>query len=274
MAGCLTKKPDPIHAPVVAPAGPATAAVAPAIVASQDAAKEVLSKIAASAVAIAEINSGQPAGPRTTGVANEAAIIAASAGVPTDTDRLAAAQRAQIVAEGKTAEIAAAYKKASSEADAAKAREVAAQAALVSAQNAAEVEQAAQAAKFQKQLDSMASDANARIAKVQKDADDKIRAEQTRWVTIIFFGLSALCLTGGIVVLLCASSVPMFGPKAGFALIGSSLALGGVGIAINQIQNFLYAHPWVVGLTIAVVLSALAIAVGLVYSNHQHAKNP
>lgn len=143
--------------------------------------------------------------------------------------------------------------------------------ALAAAQSAAAAEQAALKAHYQAELDTLTATANARVAAARKAGEDKARAEQNHWVTIIFFSLSALGVAGGIVVLVTASSIPMFGPKAGFALVGAGIGLACVGIAITQIQNFLYNHPWFVGVTAAVCLSALAVAGGLMWANHHHA---
>lgn len=287
VAGCKHVEP-PLKAAVVAPTGPATAAAAVAVMNEQAAAAAqaaaqaaVLSKIAASAGAITEINSGQPPGPRTDGVANEAGIIVALTGEPVSADRFAASERARIVAEGKAAEIAQAYATATSEAaqlkaqvNATQAALAAAQAALANAQQAAAAEQANLKAKYQAALDQLAKEGNERVAAAIKAGEDKARAEMNHWVTIIFFGFSALFIAGGIVILLTAVSIPMFGPKAGFAIIGAGLGLSAVGIAINQIQNFLYNHPWIVGSAVAACLIAAAVAGGMIWSNHHHAAKP
>lgn len=281
---CKTEQPT-LKAAVVAPTGPATAAAVVAVASAQTAVvtqqvaqTAVLSKIAASAGAIAEINSGQPPGPRTDGVANEAGIIVALAGEPVSADKFAASERARIVAEGKVADIAKAYAAAQTDAQQAKARVDAATAALeaaqvslANAQKAAAEEQANLKAKYQASLDQLAADGNARVAAAVKAGEDKARAEQSHWVTIIFFGLSGICIAGGIVVLVTATSIPMFGPKAGFALIGAGAGLATLGIAITQLQNFLYNHPWVVGATVATCLVGIAIAGGLMWANHHHA---
>lgn len=283
ICGCETKE-LPLNAGVVAPVGQATAAAVVAVTTQQSAAAgqhvaeaAVLSKVSASAGAIREINAGQPPGARTDGVANEADIILALAGEPVSADKFAASERARIVAEGKADAIAKAYAAAQTDAQQLRAKADAAQAALevatarlAAAQQAAAAEQAELQKKYQAALDKLAADGNARVAAAVKAGEDKARAEQNHWVTIIFFGLSAVCIAGGIVVLVTTTSIPMFGPKAGFALIGAGAGLAGLGIAITQLQNFLYNHPWVVGATVATCLVGIALAGGLMWANHHH----
>lgn len=271
--GCKTDGVKLLTPPVVAPAGPATAAVDPAVKKDQDAHAAALSKISAAAGNIVVLNTGQPTGPKTDGVNNEAVLIVDLAGQPTAADRLAASERARIVAEGDAAKIAAAYAKATTEADVLKADAKRAKDDLATAQDAAKAEQAAQAAKFQDAFNKQAKDANDRILAIQREAEQRAKAEQTKWVTIIFFGVGALFIAGGIVVLVTAASVPMFGPKAGFGIIGAGVGLSGVGIVINQVQNFLFNHPWVVGTGVFICIAAFLLACGLMISNYLHHKD-
>jgi hypothetical protein len=259
-----------IKAPVVAPAGDATKAVPGAIAVGQQAEAERFSKVAASAEAIVAINAGQPAGARTDGVTAEAELIKRTAGAPSDADRIAALERARTVAEGKAADIAAAYTTARSAADIAKAKADAAEQALTAALAAAATEQEAQRARLQQEMDRIATEANARVAAAVKAGLDEARAWQRRVVTILTFGLGALLIAGGVVVTMTATSIPMFGPKAGLGLIGAGGALVVLGIIITQVQNFIEDHPWITGIFLGTCGLATAIAVSLMYANHKH----
>lgn len=261
--------------PVVAPVGPATAAVDPAIAATikaqegQLAANQaVLSKVSASAGAITSINSGQPIGPRTDGIAGEATLIRSVAGEPTAADALAASERARIVAEGKAADIAKAYASAAQQAQEAAKALVSTQAALDSAnaalsaqQASAKAEQATQAASLQRTIDKIQADANARVAA----AESKTRTIQQA----ILFGLGAILFAGGMVVLLGMASIPSFGPRAGFALLAAGAGLIAVGVVVSTVQTFLDRHPWVVGTAIGVCAILTTVAACLVYGNHK-----
>ncbi len=263
-----------IPAPIVAPAGPASQAVGPAITAVGAEHAAALSKIAASAGAIREINAGQPEGPRTDGVANETDLIQELAGQPKPEDQLAASERARIVAEGKADEIAKAYAKATSEAAQQRAKADAATAALEQARAAAAAEQASLQAKYQAEINRLVAEANARVAAAVKEAQDKARAEQRRMITLLTFGIGALLIAGGVVVLMTSTSVPMFGPKAGFSLIAAGGVLVGLGITITQIQNFLELHPWVTGWALGISAVGAVTAAVLMYANQQHASAP
>ena len=70
--------------------------------------------------------------------------------------------------------------------------------------------------------------------------------------------------------MLTASTVPMFGPKAGFALLGAGGGLITVGIIINQVQNFFDAHPYIIGGAVIVCILGAGTAIVLMYSNHLH----
>jgi uncharacterized membrane protein YidH (DUF202 family) len=262
--------PTPITAPVVAGAGEAARAVPAAIDSERAAAGERLSRVAASAEAITAINSGQPASARTDGVAAEAGLILRTAGQPSDVDRLAALDRARLVAEGRATDIAAAYAHASTDAALARTRAEAAEKALTSALAAAAVEQEAQRARLQQELDRIAAEANARVEAATRRAHEEARAWQRKLITIITFGFGVLLIAGGFVVQFTAASIPMFGPKAGIILIGAGGLLVVLGILITQIQNFLDDHPWVTGAFLIVCSLAVVASVALMYANHKH----
>jgi hypothetical protein len=279
LSGCALFKSTPPTVTVVAPAGPATEKQGAVIdehltklLAATDAASSALSKASASASAISTINGGQPAGPRTDGVANEAKLIQTVAGEPSAADKLAAAERARIVAEGKADEIAKAYAKADSAALQAnkelvdtKTALAASNAALAAAKAQAEAEQATLTAKLQAHENQLAADADARV----KAAEAKAAADARRLQTWIYSGGGAALVALGIFVMVFASSFPMFGPKAGLSLIGSGLGL----IAIGQLLAELERHPWVIWAGVTVAICGLVAAVALIYSNHAHAQD-
>jgi len=281
LPGCAWFKASPPQTvTVVAPVGPDTKLETEAInahLAKTDQAVAqfggALSKVSASAGAIKTINSGQPAGPRTDGVAGEAGLIQSIAGEPTPADALAASERARIVAEGKAADIAKAYSDANSKAvEAQKALTdtqtalKASDAALVAAKAAAATEQESLAAKLQARFTQAQKDADARVAA----AVAKAQAEQQKLITWIFFGGGAALFAGGLAILLLASSVPLFGPKAGISVMGA----GGGLIFIGMVMNELNKHPWILWIAISLCVAAVAGAVGLMISNQHHQASP
>lgn len=260
----------PIKAPVVAPLGAAAMAVPGAIETVKGAEADKLSKVAASAEAIAVLNGGQPAGPRTEGVAAEADLIRRVAGPAAEADRMAALERAAAKAEGRAEEAVKLYALASTEADMAKAKAAAAERALASAVRSAAVEQEAQRARLQQELDRITAEANARV----NAANEAWRAWQRKLITLLTFGLGVALITGGIVVQITAASIPMFGPKAAMALIISGGALVALGVVITQIQNFLEEHPWVTGAFLGLGALSAVVAGALMYANHKHRPVP
>lgn len=282
MDGCaIFHRTAPVIQTVVAPAGPATQAQAGAIddhITKVDlagkAAVAALSKAAAAAGAIITINSGQPAGSLTEGVANEARLIEEIAGVPSEPDRLAAAERARIVAEGDLVKIAKAYagaqeqaQKASKDLSDARASLDASNKALGEAKAAALAEQQGQKAKLQAALDQKDRDADARVAAAQA----KAKADQRKLLTWIFFGGAAALTALGIAVLFLGAQVPMFGPKAGLALLAAGVGLAALGTIINVVQNFADQHPTAIWISLMGTMASAAIGLGIMISNHHHA---
>jgi hypothetical protein len=232
-----------------------------------------LSKVSANADAITNINSGQPPGNRTDGVASEAKLIKTEAGEPTPEDKAAAALRAQTVAEGNAQKIAALYATAQTEAQQAKDRADKAQAALDAANTAlaAVPQQIADAiakaqADAQKKSDQAFADQKAQYEQQLADAKSSAR----KWQLAIFYGVGALLLAGGVVVLIAAVNVPMFGPRAGFALMGAGGILIAAGIAVSAVENYIDQHPWIIGTGLGAVALLIVVALVLMYANHQH----
>lgn len=275
-SGCaLFTKPQAIT--VVAPSGPATNSESSAItdhLAKTDAALSAftssMSKVSASAGSIRTINSGQPTGPRTTGVDGEGALIQAVAGQPSQSDAVEAATRSAIVAQGNASDIAKAYANAQTAALQAQKQLgdtqvalTASNAALVKAKAEAAAEQASLSASLQARIDKIQADANAKVTAAQAKAESDSR----KLITWIFFGGGALLFAAGLAILFFASSVPMFGPKAGMAVMAS----GGGLIFIGMVMNELAKHPWILWAGISLCIASAAIAVGLIVSNNGHA---
>ena len=264
-------QPKPV-APPVAPVGPVPSVATVPVNTELNAAKEKIaadqsdkSKMAANAEAITSMNSGQPPGARTEGVKQEAALIKTVAGEPTPEDRAAAAKRAQVVAEGNAQAIATQYASAQVEAKTQKTRADKAESDLATANTAlAAVPQQIADAIAKAQVEAQKK-SDAAFAAVQKQADDRVAD-----ALAIFYGVGALLLAGGVVVLVAAVNVPMFGPRAGFALMGAGGILIAVGVAVSAVQTFIDQHPWIVGAGLGTVGLLVVVAVVLIYSNHQH----
>ena len=264
-------QPKPV-APPVAPVSPVPSVATVPVNTELNAAKEKIaadqsdkSKMAANAEAITSMNSGQPPGARTEGVKQEAALIKTVAGEPTPEDRAAAAKRAQVVAEGNAQAIATQYASAQVEAKTQKTRADKAESDLATANTAlAAVPQQIADAIAKAQVEAQKK-SDAAFAAVQKQADDRVAD-----ALAIFYGVGALLLAGGVVVLVAAVNVPMFGPRAGFALMGAGGILIAVGVAVSAVQTFIDQHPWIVGAGLGTVGLLVVVAVVLIYSNHQH----
>lgn len=271
LTGCVHR---PQSVTVVAPSGPATQAQDSAItdhLARLDAALSqtgaAFSRVSASAGAIQTINAGQPAGARTTGVTGEASLIQAVAGQPTEADRMEASERARIVAEGKAEDIAKQY--ASAQTAALQAQKAlgdtqlaltASNAALVKAKADAQIEQAKATTALQARIDAIQKQANDQV----KAAQDKASAESRKLITWIFFGGGALLFAGGLAILFFASSIPMFGPKAGVAVSAAGAGLIFIGMVLNELAK----HPWILWTGISLCIASAAVAVGLIISNN------
>jgi len=239
LAACATAPTTP--GTVVAPAGPATAQLANDVTnhiaktgdeMAADAA--VLSKVAASAGAIHTINAGQPAGPRTDGVENEAKLIQAVAGEPSAADKLAASERARIVAEGKADEIAKAYATAQTAAAIAakelgetKTALATSEAALAKANADAAAEQATLAAKLQAHEDALKKAADARVAKVQDEARKAWMAK----INYVLLGLGGLFLIAAVANAFLTNGLGL--GKSGILAVGSAVAFT-LDYALNQ----------------------------------------
>ena len=273
-------QPKPV-APPVAPVGPVPSVATVPVNTELNAAKEKIaadqsdkSKMAANAEAITSMNSGQPPGARTEGVKQEAALIKTVAGEPTPEDRAAAAKRAQVVAEGNAQAIATQYASAQVEAKTQKTRADKAESDLATANTAlAAVPQQIADAIAKAQVEAQKKSDAAFAAVQKKQADDRVAdAESTarKWQLAICYGVGALLLAGGVVVLVAAVNVPMFGPRAGFALMGAGGTLIAVGVAVSAVQTFIDQHPWIVGAGLGTVGLLVVVAVVLIYSNHQH----
>ena len=272
-------QPKPVQPPV-APVGPvpnvATVPVTNDLTtqtADQAAKKAVLSKVSASAGAIDTINQGQPPGPRTDGVKGETVLIKTLTGPPTTEDQLAAEQRARIVAEGKADEIAKAYHQAQSDADAQKSRADKAESDLKTANDdLAKVPDRIAAAIKDAQAEAQKK-SDAAFAQVKADADRRVAEANsaTRKLQLaIFFGFGALLFAVGVVVLLTAAQVPMFGPKAGFGLMGAGAGLIAIGVVVSEVQNFIDQHPWIIGAGLGLVGALVVAAAALMFANHHH----
>lgn len=277
LAGCQ----HPVPVQVSAAPGPKAAAVDSALVGEVAALKDsVLTGKATAASAAGNVYGAQkalaavnPEQPAKSAAGQELELAQQKLPAPSAEDQLAAEKRVTAILSGKLEEAAGLYKTATAEANAQKAkadlqaRDIAERDAAIQKLHAdAEAERAANAATLKKAFD----DKDAALAKVKSDYERKLKSARDRWVTGIFFGLGGLLVAGGIVVLLTATTVPMFGPRAGFALVGAGAGLIGFGIAINQAENFLDAHQWITGLGLGVVAMAAVAGLILMYANHQH----
>lgn len=117
------------------------------------------------------------------------------------------------------------------------------------------------------------------IARKQEESDHAAALEKAReegqeainkLTAYIFFGITAVCMLGGVAVLILAGTYPMFGSKAAFGLFGAATVSAITGVGILQLIKQIEHHPailWVGGGSIVAIL----IGVGaLLYANHSH----
>lgn len=218
-----------------------------------------------------------PDQPAKDAVGQELSLASEKLPPPSVEDQLLAEKRVTAILTGKLEEAKALYGNAAAEAAALKAKTDAftkaiadKDAEIAALKTKAETERIAQAKDLQAKFDAK----EAQIKQAVKDAQDQAKKEQRRWITGIFFGLGAIMFAGGVVVLVTAGSVPMFGPKAGFALMGAGGSLITLGIIITQIENFFELHPWIVGGSLIAIALAVVVALSLLWSNHHHDTNP
>lgn len=277
LSGCSLFRSKPPQT-IVAPTGQATQQAAAAVNQQQQATTTAtaattaaLSQAAAAASNIGQFNQANPASPQKDGINGEVQNIKAVTGEPSAADKIAAAERARTVAEGNSATIAKMYEDSKATAAAAGQQLVDARAALEAAnrkitatQMAASEEQKTLAAKFQGQIDKVQSDADARV----QAAEDKAKKDERRLQFWIFVGGGAACISLGIFVIVFASSLPMFGPKAGGGLILAGLGL----IATGKALDFIESHPWIVYTGLGLSAACAIAAIALIYANHHHAR--
>lgn len=99
---------------------------------------------------------------------------------------------------------------------------------------------------------------NATLAKKLADALEK----GDFYIRIGGYALSALLVAAGVASFWLQAQLAFLGPKVGLALISA----GGSVFAMMQAYDFTKDNPWVVGLTLALVLVAGVLA----YANHWH----
>lgn len=181
-------------------------------------------------------------------------VVRSLAGPATDKDRADALALVVKAQSGKLVEAQDGWAKARNDADLKNAE-------IAALKTKIEQEKASAAAEMERRL---------------KEAGEKAASERKRLMTIIFFGLGALGVAGGVVIMVLSANPvyaanPLVGPKAGFAAIGAGLSLIGTGIAVNAIEKALDNHPWIVA-SGAGIAAVLAVAAGaFIYANHNHA---
>jgi hypothetical protein len=262
--------PPPIKPPVVAPMGPAAAAVPPAVTAADKPADSVLSKISAAAGVIGSLNAGQPPSPATQGVQGEAAGIQQLAGPPTAEDKAAADERERTVRAGNLAKINLLYQQ---EHDANVGLRVAADEARAARDKAisdAKAEAETNRKSFQTEIDRITREANERVNSAAVKAKAEADAKLNFWLQIGSFGLGILCL----VLAAAATQFAVYAPFLGPNIIRLLAAAGGtlivIGLLIRAVDRFVDQHPYIFWASLLTVVLAIVGALLLAWSNHHH----
>lgn len=264
-------KPAPIAAPVVAPAGPATVAVAPAVAEAGKAQAAINSKISAAAGVILDLNATQAAGPATAGIEGEASGIKQLAGEPTAEDQAAALKRKATDLAGDLAKITGQYQHEHDANVSLRTRAELAEKTRDDAIAAAKLEQESQRVKFQAEIDRITAAANARVASAALEAKAEQDAKINFWLQIGSFGLGVVFCIGAVAAGQFAVAAPFLGPniiRCLWAIGGGLIALG---LLIRSVDRFIDAHPYLFyGLLIGMAVALVAAAI-LAWSNHHHA---
>lgn len=254
-SGCPANKP----VTVIAPVGPAVAAVKPATDATLVEKNSQLSRVSASAGVIEDVNATQPPGAATEGVKNEAGLIKAIAGPSSPEDEAKALQRKNTVLSGDLSKIKDLYVTANTEARAQKDRADKAEAALRDAQAAAATEQAANAEKLKAQIKAINDAADARVQAV-KDEERKAWMRQLNWVLL---GLGSL---------LILTSVANAWLTSGTGLAKSGILAGGAALCFGL--DYVLNSQWFVYVAIgSVILTVLGVGIWAYLEYKAHLKD-
>lgn len=100
------------------------------------------------------------------------------------------------------------------------------------------------------------------VAKAEARAD-KAEEKSNTAVKIALFLVSGLITAAGVVIALTGAQIPLFGPKAGFAVASGGAAM----FALTIAYDWCLKHPTWVGIGLAVIFAS---ALGMMYSNFHH----
>ena len=102
---------------------------------------------------------------------------------------------------------------------------------------------------------------NARLVKDLASAHEKT----DRVIRLGGYALAALLTAAGVASFFLAAQLPMLGPRIGIALVAAGASV----FAMVQAYEWTKAHPWVTGITLALLLVAAVLA----YANQLHARS-
>lgn len=240
---CATLTPQSCSKPTPPPA---TVPSAPKLEAQQG---DNLSRIAAAANAQGKAIATLPASNAKAAIEGENAVIQARAGEAKPKDQADADARVIAALNGQLAEANAAWAKALETATADKQR-------IAELEQSVDREQKAAAEELRRQL------AAARSEATQKEQ---------LYVSLLLFGLGALCIVAAFLIGQMAVTIPQFGPRAavGFGLAGATLIA--VGIGLRVVSRMIDEHPYVFWGSILFAVLAAVVGGALIYANHKHA---
>jgi hypothetical protein len=241
LTGCSLFKATPPAPP------PSQVVSAPILTAAQD---KSLSKISASNSGIVRALGPLPDSAPKAAAIGETTVIALQAGEASASDLKAAYERVDAGLRGDLAS-------ANALLDAARAEAVTDKAKIEALEAKVKAEQSAASIELQRQLAAARDEA-------RKEAD----MQQRKIAAYIFYGGAFLLGAAAAVVLFTASSVPMFGPKVAIALGVAAATSALLGVTVNELLS----NPWIIRTLLGLLVAAAAVAGGLAYANHHHAK--
>ena len=115
-----------------------------------------------------------------------------------------------------------------------------------------------------KSLEKRINETESQLLKANERAD-KAEAKGNLAIRMLLFSISSLVTIAGVVIAFTGSQIPLFGPRAGFAVACG----GGAGFALAVAYDWSVRHPVWTG---CIIVTFIAISLGIMWANHVNSK--